>query len=138
VSDDQTNDVVEATDEAWEDERKVKGVAASLAAALRSGNAQASESAMEQYEALGLDEEDLDVSLGPIKRVLSPADAAQNAEVGQGTEDDIEAAAVNASDDTPATTTIGTHFASVPQNAQPLGEGDGEPDDDPDADQDES
>lgn len=84
----------------------VETVAAELAAALRSGNAQASEAALDHYEALDLDVDPDSLNLGPLKRVLSPEEAESVSEVGGGTEADQEAAVSNASDDTPATTTI--------------------------------
>jgi hypothetical protein len=84
----------------------IERVAAQLAAALRSGNSQHSESALRQYDELGVDESEIDLNLEPAKRVLTPEEAEDNSEVGGGTEADQEAAVANASDATPATTTI--------------------------------
>lgn len=83
-------------------------VATGLKQALVSGNAQASESAIALYDETLGDDDELSVELGPIKRVLSPEEAASVSEVGGGTEQDQEDAAVNASDATPATTTVGS------------------------------
>ena len=125
MSDDHTQDVIEAQDDEFQDdEQSVEAVAAGLAAALRSGNAQASESALANYDALGLDESEYDLGLGPLKRVLTPQEAADNSEVGGGTEQDQEDAAVNASDQTPATTTIGADASeqTLDERVQHLGE----------------
>ena len=118
MSDEQTQDVVEAQEEAYDGpSQSVEEVAAGLAAALRSGNAQASEAALANYDALALDEDGFDLGLGPLKRNLSPQEAADNSEVGGGTDDDIEAAAINAGDGD-AFTTIGTHDSAFVEASQ--------------------
>jgi hypothetical protein len=100
-------------------------VAAALAAALRSGNSQHSESALAAYEAWEEDGVDGSALLGPLKRTLSPEEAASVSEVGGGTEQDQEDAAVNASDSTPATTTIDAGAEhSLADIAQPVSEPD--------------
>ena len=114
MSDEQTQDVVEAQQEAYDEVdagQSVEEVAAGLAAALRSGNSQDSEAALRNYDALALDEDGFDLGLGPAKRSLGPQEAADNAEVGGGTDDDIEAAAFNALDGS-ASTTIEAHGES--------------------------
>lgn len=97
-------------------------VATALKQALSSGNAKESESAIALYEDTLGDDEELYVQLDPIKRtILTPEEAASVSEVGQGTEQDQEDAAVNASDQTPATTTINAgDEKSLDEVAEPI------------------
>ncbi len=103
--------------------------AAGLAQALKSGNTQDAEAALALYaDAVG-DDDVPEVTLGPAKRVLSSEEAAEASEVGGGTEDDQEAAAINASDSTPATTTVDAGPEhSLDEIAQPVDSDDSDED----------